>query len=257
MQIATIVPTIALDLVENDEYHLCLVQELRKRGKYFEFYKRMAQEGKFVIVDNGAAEGETASIEEVHELAVEIGASEVQLPDVFFDARRTLDESRKGLEYLHKKGWKGKIMAIPQGSDLLAWEACLEELVYLEGVTTIGLPKNLVLLGGDNARLKILVRWMIGLIIAREVDAHLLGVWKDPREITKITTLIGILKFIRGVDSGIAAIYTQAGLLLDPEKHEKPGKNQAYLNFDSHDIDLGLLWRNIRRWRGYCEAKLR
>jgi len=252
MEIATIVPTEALHLVEDDPYHLCLVQELRKRGDYFQFYKKMAEEGKFVIVDNGAAEGDTADIRDVFTEAVILDANEVQLPDVFFDSEETVKRSTQAIYFLKDRDWRGKVMAVPQGKGFRDWIQCARRLAMMAKVTTIGVPKNLVHLEGPDGRFKA-VEWLIEHLPGMEI--HLLGVWQDPREVGKIYKTYG--KYVRGVDSGIAAIYAQVGLLLDPALHSKPGKNKAFLNFDDDDVDFEGLKMNIELWRRYCYGHLR
>ena len=251
MKVATIVPTCALQFVADDYYHLCLVQELRKKGEYYGFYKRMVHRNKFVIVDNGAAEGECASIEEVYDLTMDLGASELQLPDVFFDKEETQKKVDESLKFLSDKGYEGSIMVVPQGKNLQEWLECADYLINRpDYIDTVGIPKNLVHTEGRDGRIKA-SRELTNILGKRSkpfVRTHLLGVWTDPREVYEV---LGSNR-IRGVDSGIAAIYTQAGLLLDPDKYEKPGGNKAYLDFDNNDIDFNLLKVNIERWKGAC-----
>lgn len=254
MQIATIVPTAYLNLVAEDDYHLCLIQELRKRGPYYEFYWNKAKEGKFVIVDNGAAEGETSCIEEILSFTMEMQATELQLPDFFFDGMETLKAVEKALKYLSEYNYKGKVMAIPQGKDIEDWTLCLNEMLKFPEVTTLGIPKNLVFLGGALARVQA-VRLLIEYKEngGRPIDLHLLGCWTTPKEVGVINTYYG--HGVRGVDSGIASIYTQGGEVLE-DGVDKPGGNKKYLDFDGIDLDEALLKDNIQRWRDYVNGIL-
>jgi len=254
VQIATIVPTPYLEYVKDDNYHLCLIQELRKKGYYYEFYSRAAKEGKFVIVDNGAAEGATSDIEEVLLYTMTMGATELQLPDFFFDGIETMKAVEKALKYLEEYNYSGKVMAIPQGKDIEDWNICLVEMLKHPQITTIGLPKNMVFLGGALARVQA-VRALIDYKenSGREIDIHLLGCWTTPKEVGVINEHYG--SYVRGVDSGIAAIYAQGGLVLE-DGVEKPGGNKKYLDFDGTSLDEKLLQENIQRWRDYINGVL-
>ncbi len=250
MKVATIVPTAYLDLVMDDVYHLCLLHRIRVDTIYRNFYKQMADEGKFVILDCGAAEGERSTISDIYEWALAIGASEIQLPDVYQDKETTLKSSYEGLEYLRKQGYKGKIMAVPQGVTLLRWTECLEEMfTWGDEITTIGVPKNLCHAGPYQRGWAIQHLLMdYALIRPNDFDIHLLGCWDNP---TEIGTLAMKYPEIRGVDSGIATIYTQHDLVLDSSRDTKP---QEGVDFDNKTMSRGLLELNIERWREYVHG---
>lgn len=247
MKVATIVPTPHLDLVQTDDYHLCVVPELRKEGEYLEFYKQQAQQGKFVIVDNGAADGGTASIQEVYEYAVEIGASELQLPDVFFDKHNTLCKMYESLNYLAGRDIKCGIQVVPQGKSFEEWIDCAQEMLRHPGITCIGVPKNLIKIAGALGRLRA-IRWLVEHTNIDGVNLHLLGCWDDPREIGVIYRMAKGRIPLRGVDSGIAAIYAQAQRPLDPTRYLKP--NQP-VDFE-REVCEELLQYNIKQWKEAC-----
>lgn len=245
MQVATIVPRANLSLVENDLYHLCLIQALKEYDDYFTFYKRMADEQKFVILDNGAAEGKTSTAAELAAYANMIGASEVQLPDVFFDTVQTLKKSEKALKAFDDYGYTGKIMGIPQGGTFEDWTICALEMASWDKVTTLGLPKNLVHTLGPYGRREAM-DILIDEGVVPGIEIHLLGCWTSPREVGHLYRLYR--RYIRGVDSGIATIYAQAGHKLETEFIPKP---KRIVDFNT-PCDEALLKRNIGWWRDAC-----
>lgn len=256
MQISTIVPTPHLDLVKSDPYHLCLVHQLRKRGAYHRFYKEQASMGKFVIVDNGAAEFESTTMEEVLELTFEIGASELQLPDTFFDADYTLKQGWEALGYLDGQEYVGSIMAVPQGRNIKEWIQCATELISWGRIDCLGIPKNVVTLVKEHDMGRLAAGHHIlyqAHLMGYGTSIHLLGCWNFPTEIGMLYSALG--NNIRGVDSGIAAIYAQEGLPLK-RGNRKPGNNHPVLNFDKRIEDENLLLKNVEAWRRYCLAEL-
>jgi hypothetical protein len=229
------------------------MQELKRDSEYKEFYKRMSKEGKYVILDNGAAEQEEPDIIEILRMQEEINASEIVLPDKFFDSTGTYKSTKDAIAYMQGKNVHTNTMAVAQGKDLDEWSMCALRLAVLS-VSCIGVPKNLVYTSGPDARMKAIDTLMrISYLTQERFKIHLLGCWTDPREIGVIYAHYG--EVVRGVDSGIAAMYTQAGLLLDPDDAPKPGDNKPYLDFQG-ELNEELLKENIKRWEQYCHGLL-
>ena len=55
-KIAHIVPVKCLEKTANNQYHMCLAHLVKESEEYASFYRRMSDEGKFVLMDNGVAE---------------------------------------------------------------------------------------------------------------------------------------------------------------------------------------------------------
>lgn len=252
MKVSTILPTDYLDLVKNDDYHLCLAQSIGVDTRYTEFYCEQIQRGHFVILDNGAAEGSVASIEELYEKAVDMEASELVLPDVFFESGATAAAAEYALNYLTKNRYLGGVMAVPQGRSLLQWVQCAVEITKM-GVNSLGIPKNLVHSLGPRGRYMAILSLTSTLKVLKltRPQLHLLGCWTDPREVGIIH---GANLGVRGVDSRLPYLYAAEGWLLDPDEHPKPPKKE--MDFSDSSVDSDLLWRNIKRWKGYCYGKL-
>ena len=56
-KIAQIVPVPHLEQIKDNHYHMCLAHLVGQNAKYSEFYRCMSDADKFVLMDNGAAEG--------------------------------------------------------------------------------------------------------------------------------------------------------------------------------------------------------
>ena len=67
-KVAQIVPVPHLPQIENNHYHMCLAHLVKESEGYTEFYRRMSDEGKFVLMDNGAAEGSQLATYELLEM---------------------------------------------------------------------------------------------------------------------------------------------------------------------------------------------
>lgn len=251
MKIATIVPTAYLDLVQNDDCHLCLAQLIGKDKEYTTFYERAANAGKFVILDNGAAEGYMPKIEALCEKALALKASELVLPDKFFDTKKTLEATHDAIDFLVGESYGGRLMAVPQGRTLKEWFKCAVEMLRWP-VDTIGIPKNLVSIDGPFARVKAVSGLRDFADVSRQFDIHLLGCWEDPREVGLV---FKNTEDVRSVDSRMAYLYASQRLLLNPKLYAKPQKKD--IDFSDNSTSKELLSTNIERWRGYCYGKLR
>jgi hypothetical protein len=143
MQVASIIPTAYLHLDEDSDYFMVLPHTLESNIKYFEFFKEQGKRGKYLILDNGAAEGFKYSMPHLLELADKINVSEIVLPDVIKDKNATLEVAWEG--FLASVCWTGKLMLVPQGKDLTEWIQCYDKMSLWYPIDTIGIPKWLSL----------------------------------------------------------------------------------------------------------------
>ncbi len=98
MKVAHIVPTENLPQIVAYGYHMALAPRLDSDPAYREFYRTLGEWGRFIIVDNGAAEGESMPFDEVLKVAEYIRADEICLPDVLYDRGRTYNLAREWRE---------------------------------------------------------------------------------------------------------------------------------------------------------------
>ena len=238
MEVATILPTSYMNLEQSNHYHMCLAH-LLKSDAYLGFFREKAERGDMLIMDNGIVErGIPLSMRRLLILAAEVGATELILPDCLNDSEQALI---RGLEAI--RSWKGEVdlIAVPQGKSLEDWLRCLNQMLEWP-VKTIGISRFMCSIVGPRINLLKAAPQLL----ESDKNIHLLGSPGISDELLDIHWEYG--ERIRGVDSGIAAIYAQADLAM-VYGVKKP---ILELDFDSDRLDRGLLIRNIRYWLHLC-----
>lgn len=208
-KIAHIVPVGCLEKTKDNQYHMCLAHLVKQSEEYRKFFRRMSDEGKFVLMDNGAAEGEQLSIEELVECYQLIHPTQVVLPDTLLDGADTLQKHLDALSYLH--GYYGEklpfsVMGVPQGHDFVEWHDCMLRMMAMGEISCLGVSKFLEMETGDRE-----VRYEAVKAI-EEVDdmmeVHLLGCSDGSRVVRKI---FEDFPMVRGCDSAFVYLASQAG----------------------------------------------
>lgn len=255
MKVATILPQNHLHLIQKDTYHMCLANLLYAPGMeaYTEFYEEIGVRGDtYLIMDNGVIEGDPRPIRELIVKAVSVGADEFILPDVYKDKEATLKAIDEAYE--EAKACGIKMMAVPQGSTIDEWVLCAAAIIckYPE-VSVIGVPKNLVEIGGRDGRIIALSHLMEACPMIRHKEIHLLGCWQTPLEILMVDKACrsGIIPMVRGVDSAIAFVYARAGMAADSD--DRPNKNP--IDFKGTEVNVELLKKNIKIWKKAADSR--
>jgi len=256
MRVATILPTPLLHLVKDEPYNMCLYQEVKSNPTYAEFFRKQKEEGKFVIMDNGAAEGVNPTAEELMQVYPLVEPDEVVLPDVVYDKQETLRRTKDAYIKFVEAGLDYQFMAVSQGNCFQEWLDCMYEMLAQPRITTIGIskfvtPKYQDEMGKDaNVRLECVdaVLTAAKRFDREDIQIHLLGCWDNPKEIGEITKAFG--DRVRGTDSAIAYVYSRAGVEYKPEINRPDNEEIDFKNGTVEDINL--LRANINRWKGYC-----
>lgn len=245
MKIATILPTEYLGLEMRNDYHLCLAHLLGD-ARYGEFFKHQARKGNLVMMDNGVVEtGEPMDIHELITLADHHGVHEMVLPDKIYSKQETLMRGGRAMFYFYKKRSEMEhdidLVAVPQGADAREWAICVKEMLEWP-VKTIGISRFIYRYFPSRAE----ALRSVPELVDSDKEIHLLGCPNDPREIYEVEQAFP--GRVRGVDSGIAAMYTQVG------KYAGDGdpKPDVELDFSNDALDEGLLQRNVEWWRNRC-----
>jgi hypothetical protein len=224
---------------------MALAPVVLESEEYANFFLERSKEGKFVLLDNGAHEASSLSVIDLHEAAHKVGASEIILPDVLGDTAATLEATYRGFKHFRSAEMAGgvhhhNLMVVPQGANLEEWFICLDMVMRL-CPHSIGIPKLLTRRSGAEARLK-----AIHYVSDRyDVEAHLLGVWYDIKELE----LFRGNGYIRGVDSTLPYLYAREGRVLGDG--EKPAKIM-----DPYDTKVSevLLEANLYAWRAHVNV---
>lgn len=220
-KIAQIVPVLHLEQIENNHYHMCLAHLVGDK-RYAEFYRCMSNEGKFVLMDNGAAEGAQLPVKELLKMYDAIRPTEIVLPDTL---NNCVDTLRKTLDFIHEySNLPYRFMGVPQGKDFDEWCACVEVMLREPRINSIGVSKFLNIATGNNE-----IRFHACAYIdkvakalgRRDVEIHLLGCDEGPYLVGQIQQLFPM---VRGCDSAFAFIATQAGVEITEETERPEGE---------------------------------
>lgn len=221
-KIAQIVPVPHLDQIKNNHYHMCLAHLVEQNLEYSNFYRQMSDEGKFVLMDNGAAEGSQLSVNELLTMYEVINPTEIVLPDTLNDCVDTL---RKTLDFIHKyKVLPYRFMGVPQGKDFDEWCACVEVMLREPRINSIGVSKFLNIATGQEDIRFHACAYIAKVAIAldrRDIEIHLLGCDEGPGMVGQIQELFPV---VRGCDSAFAFIAAQAGVEITDETERPEGE---------------------------------
>ena len=228
-----------MHLTKDDDYFMALAPIVLESDEYANFFRERSKEGKFVLLDNGAAESGCLDILSVHAAAHRINATEIILPDVLGDTAATLEATYRGFKHFRSMDIKDphKLMIVPQGAILEEWFTCLDMMMRL-CPHSIGIPKLLTHRSGAEARLK-----AIHYVSQRyDVETHLLGVWYDMKELD----LFKGNGYIRGVDSALPYLYAREGRVLG----DGPKPTKIIDPYDDKTYEP-LLKANLDTWRAH------
>ena len=90
-RVAHIVPVQHLADTEDMQYHMCLAH-LVGNEEYRKHFAKMAANGRFVLMDNGAAEGSQLQPERLLEMYEQINPTEIVLPDTLYESGSTIQK---------------------------------------------------------------------------------------------------------------------------------------------------------------------
>lgn len=253
-KLAEIVPKETLEATRGNAYHMCLAPLVLKDPVYAAFYRRMSDEGKFVLLDNGAAEGDVITLDELIEAAEIVDAAEIVLPDTLAEGQASFDKSISAYynlrEYKAKSG--RRLMCVPQGRTPEEWFNFAKQFLNHVEIDDIGVPKHLpTTFGASNARFEIVS--MLDKEIRRRnrynTKIHLLGCNEVPKFLGE---LLETSIFVRGCDTVAAYLYA---------KYARGGAEAYFFERDkSMEVDmlnesyLDVFWQRKREYE--CAAKI-
>lgn len=246
MKIATIVPTAFLEETKDDDYHMALAHLVGADPVYTKFFRRVSNEGKYVILDNGAFEGKPHAMKELLDKAAMINADEIILPDVIKNSSETVMTGFNALRaYGNLSKDKYNIMGAPQGNNISEWVDCATTMLKYWQINCIGIPKNLTFSVGDNAR-ELAIKHVRKLLDGTKIRVHLLGCFNDPREVYRV------LKYypeLRGVDSSIPYVYAR-----DVEELGEAIRPNNPIDFNETETSPFRLRNAIKKWKDMCHG---
>ena len=224
-KLAHIVPRDLLYVTVGNQYHMSLAHLIKSDADYRNFYRRMVASGRYVIMDNGAAENAQLDIKDLYECWRAVRPTELVLPDTLYDKDSTLEKARSAIEYFREMGVYSKFMAVPQGKTFEEWKECAKELIQIPDVHCLGVSKFLNIgLHDLDIRYKAVahIAELQNTYHRDDVEVHLLGCDAGPSEPGKIFKDFNFV--VRGCDTALAYIFAQAGVELKPESTRPEGE---------------------------------
>ena len=246
-KVAHIVPVSCLSTIASNHYHMCLAHLVAQNDEYAQFYRDMSDSGKFVLMDNGAAENSQLEVGELLGLYERIRPTEIVVPDTLCDSKSTLE---KADQFISQHGdLPYRFMAVPQGKTYEEWCACATTMLErYKRINTIGVSKFLNI-ATDDPYIRFAASRHVEAEAERlgmDVDIHLLGCDEGPSIVNDIQMEV---PSVRGCDSAFAYIATQAGIVISSSTQRPEGE----IDFIGGDYKLGLI-ENMVRFNGAAGA---
>lgn len=183
MRIAHIYPIANAYQMRGQKVNMLLTHLALKYPAYAELCKQLSSEGSYTILDNSLIEcKEALSIKDVCDVAENVMAREIILPDVFQDGTATIKACEESLEYLHDRYGSEipfNIMAVAQGKTIEEFTSCFDYLNRHAEITCIGIPKVCAKLHPQGRP------YFEKLWINSNKHIHLLGLWYSFEELKR------------------------------------------------------------------------
>lgn len=220
-RVAHIVPVSHLSDTVDNQYHMCLAH-LVSCTEYKEHFVEMARRGKFVLMDNGAAEGSQLDFDKLFEMYEEINPTEIVLPDTLYESGSTIQKAREFLVEMERRGVQYRTMAVPQGRNFEEWKACARILIKDTRINSIGVSKFLNIATKDRY-IRFKACEVIGALIQEydryDLEVHLLGCDEGPLVVKMCQEAH---PFVRGCDSAFSYLQAQANKMMTLKDDYRP-----------------------------------
>lgn len=219
MRLALIPPYSQVSTIYRTDYQLVLPEHLAEK-RYQEAYITARRNGDYMIMDNGAAEGNLLSPGQLRSMALGLMVHEIVVPDVLGDMYATLQMAKEFFQF--GVDTRFKYMGVVQGRTLDECCACVEAYFSDHGnITVLGIPRHLI----STCKQKN-IRAELAMYIRRNYpgyQVHLLGT--NPayiRELKEYSYDFHIAG-VRGVDTSAPFNYAyRAKSILDGEHAGRP-----------------------------------
>jgi hypothetical protein len=227
MKLALIPPYSQMNSVFRTNYQLVLPEHLSNKH-YQESYMMARRNGDYLIMDNGAAEGNLLSPGELRSMSLGLMVNEIVVPDVLGDMYATLTMAKQFFQFGVDSRFK--YMGVVQGQSFDECCACVEAFHADQGnITVLGIPRHLIMTCHRQN-----IRSELALYIKRthpQYQVHLLGTSpayiKELKDYQEQFHVAGV----RGVDTSAPFNYAY---------HAKSMLNGEHAGRPTNYFDIGL-----------------
>jgi len=264
LQIATEIPISALtELSALTDYDFVIGPVYRRFKEYADFYKKQNALGRYVILDNGAFEGELLEDEDLLDIAQELQPAEVVAPDVLYDRKATLDRVKGflGKFKLLEGAADIKIQVCPCGQtteEYVQSYANLVEVADVVGLTYLTFlePQSPVMglshFGAESKRLSVLHTLVGRGLIDSNIPHHLLGL----ANLDALKHYAGMYPWIRSIDTSFPIAAAMEGRALGLYGRGREAKPSARMNYEHRltSAEFAHASHNIQWMRNQCST---
>ena len=256
MHVALIPPRGLENYALRSNFHLTLaIPGLQSRKTYGGMYQRAVRLGDYVVLDNGAAEGQPATDEALFNMGKALQCNEVVLPDSMYESKQTVEAVARFLSNPNFV-WDvvPKMMAVPQGTALRSFRYCINAFAEMPDIKVIGIPRHIIpTLDMKSARVD-LANW-IAENHPNRFEIHFLGM--HPMWLGEIPATVKYAPHVRSVDSSLPFNYAIARKRLVGAK-DIVMRPDFYFEEDwSRRISTKLVRDNIKTLMEWANAEYR
>lgn len=264
MDVAFIAPISLVDTQDDQQYQLMLPQLFSLSYKYAQAYYDYRRMQKFIILDNGAAEKNQVGMEELLQVAHEVAANEIAVPDTLYDARDTLLKLdtffSSNLDMIDRLrlGYGTQFGFVAQGHNIeeaFALTLAVMRCRWNAYIDTVYLPR-LLITSRNQRHERIKLADMIHKELGDRLNIHLFG--SAPTYVQEVRVAAIDAPYIRSMDTSLPynLTFNRASIIQSPSIWDQdrglPGKRPSdYFDLKEENFDKELLEFNmnmVRRW---------
>lgn len=136
-------PVSNLSLIREGDAAFCLAQLYVKYSLYREYFKRLRDEGWWIILDSGMGDHNPVMQDELFDVTLDLLPHEVIPVDTLFSKDKTLTNVFDFYDRLRREGVDDivQIMGVPQGNTFDEWVECYKVMLSSPEVKVIGMSK--------------------------------------------------------------------------------------------------------------------
>lgn len=252
MKLALIPPISLLEYTDETHTQLMLPQLIYSDAYTYVYNKHCEDPDQYVILDNGANEGEDIDPFKLLEIAYDFGVDEIIVPDVIGSHLETVRKLESFITLImdNKIPLSMKLMFVAQGQTLVEAKASIERAMQFAHVRTIALPRHLATTTKVvNAR-HLLAAWFANKYEGQGASLHLLG--GDPGYPTEIADFKHVWPaIVRSHDTSAPFNFAHANKVLARGNKVKRPRN--YFDLPAMAFEENILRKNIdllKEWTG-------
>lgn len=245
MKLALIPPISLLEYTDETFYQLMLPHLIESDVYTYVYRKHCEDPNQFVILDNGVAEAETVSWDQLTAIAVDFDVDEIVVPDVLGDSAATIAQAKTWVSEGYVDEYF-QYMFVAQGSTYLEFLESIKWAMAQSWITTIGLPRHAIATCNDNRVRQALAMYVATFSQAKQV--HLLGGAPSyPRELMDLS----FAACVRSTDTSAPFNFAYAGKgMTSREAIKRP---DGYFDLDQTTFDHDQTNTNVQKlmeWTG-------